>query len=353
MKRIIISLFLAAASVIAAQAQIVKSYEKPTKKEFKAAVRTVLKSTTCLAKDTAARLEALNVIQREFNNFPAADWKHFIFDNWNWIAIDDMEREGTLYFYRQAFNKVLKEVRSTKVAEGTVVLWNVYNMGYVVKTPTQTFGIDIVHKHIEELAPVLDFMLITHKHNDHGDNHSRNQMAAHGVKAIAGFELAKPCIWQGKLLAWEFVDEIDSIQIGDITINCRRVDHNKTEKGKKFVTTYEIDCGPKSGNTVIFHTGDAHNYNQLEVVQKPDLFIFHMAVGLNIQKALDKLHPEYALFSHAWELAHKVDKYRWTIDDVLKTVHNVTGHDSSRLLYPCWGDKIVYSKKTQSLSSGK
>ena len=146
---------------------------------------------------------------------------------------------------------------------------------------------------------MLDFMLIIHKHNDHGDNHSRNQMAAHGVKAIAGFELAKPCIWQGKLLSWEFVDE--------------------------------IDCGPKSGNTVIFH----------------------MAVGLNIQKALDKLQPEYALFSHAWELAHKVDKYRWTIDDLLKTVHKVTGRDSSRLLYPCWGDKIVYTKKTQSLSSGK
>jgi L-ascorbate metabolism protein UlaG (beta-lactamase superfamily) len=258
-----------------------------------------------------------------------------------------------MYFYRQAFNKVRKEVRSTKVAEGTVVLWNVYNMGYVVKTPTQTFGIDIVHKHVEELAPMLDFMLVTHKHNDHGDNHTRNQLAAHGVKVIAGFELNKPCVWQGKLLAWEFVDEIDSIQIGDITINCTRVDHNKTEKGRKFVTTYEIDCGPKSGNTVIFHTGDAYSYKQLEVTKKPDVFIFHMGVRLNIQKASDKLQPEYAFFSHAWELSHKVEQWRWTIDDVLKSVHKVTGHDSSRLLYPCWGDKVVYNKSTRTLSSGK
>jgi L-ascorbate metabolism protein UlaG (beta-lactamase superfamily) len=345
MKRIIVSLFIATLSGFAVQAQIVKSYEKPAEKEFKAAVKQVLKNTSCMAEDTVARLEALNVIQREFNNFPAEDWKNFVFNNWNWIEIDDMEHHGALYFYRQAFNKVRKEVRSTKVAEGTVVLWNVYNMGYIVKTPTHTFGIDVVHKHIEEIAKELDFMLITHKHNDHGDGHTRNQMAFAGVKAIAGFELAKPCVWQGKLLAWEYVDLIDSIQIGDITINCRRVDHNKEEWGKNFVTTYEINCGPASGNTVIYHTGDAHNYRQLEVSHKPDIFIFHMGVGLNIQKALDKIQPEYAIFSHAWEMAHKVDKFRWTIDDVLKSVHKVTGHDSSRLLYPCWGDKIVYNKK--------
>ena len=351
MKRIIISLFLAVVFGVSVQAQIVKSYEKPTKKEFKQAVKQVLKSTTCFADDTVARHAALNVIQRELNNFPAEDWKHFVFNNWDWIKIDDMELNGALYFYRQAFNKVRREVRSTKVAQGTVVIWNVYNMGYVVKTPTQTFGIDVVHKHIEELAPVLDFMLVTHKHNDHGDGHTRNQMAYYGVKAIAGFELAKPCVWQGKLLAWEYVDEIDSIQIGDITINCRRVDHNKEQWGKNFVTTYEIDCGPASGNTVIFHTGDAHNYHQLEVAQKPDIFIFHMGVGLNIQKALDKIQPNYAVFSHAWEMSHKVDKYRWTIDDVLKSVNKITGRERSHLLTPCWGDKIVYTKSSGTVSA--
>lgn len=36
----------------------------------------------------------------------------------------------------------------------------------------------------------------------------------------------------------------------------------------------------------------------------------------------------------AWELGHNVDKYRWTIDDVLKAVHHVTGYESS-LYRPC------------------
>ena len=353
MKRIIISLFFAAVYIVNIEAQIVKSFEKPTQKEFKVAVKQVLKSTTCLAKDTVKRLAALNVIQREFNNFAAADWKNFIFNTWDRIKIDEMEHNGALFFYRLAFNKVRNEVKSTKVAPGTVVIWNVYNMGYVVKTPTQTFGIDVVHKHVEEIAKELDFMLITHNHNDHGDEYARNQMAFAGVKAIAGFELAKPCVWQGRSLAWKYVDMVDRIQIGEITINCKRVDHNKLDWGKNFVTTYEIDCGPASGNTVIYHIGDAHNYRQLEVAQKPDIFIFHMGVGLNIQNALDKIQPNYALFSHAWEMCHKVEKYRWTIDDVLKSVHKVKGYESSRLLYPCWGDKIIYTKNTGILSAGK
>ena len=78
-----------------------------------------------------------------------------------------------------------------------------------------------------------------------------------------------------------------------------------------------------------------------------------MGVGLNIQKALDKIQPEYAIFSHAWELSHKVEQYRWTIDDVLKSRNKVEGYDASRLLYPCWGDKIVYTKQSKSLSSGQ
>ena len=82
----------------------------------------------------------------------AADWKEFVFNNWDWDKIADMEHDGVLYFYRKAFDKVCREVKSTKVSEGTIVLWNLYNMGYVVKTPTQTFGIDLFHKHIGEIS---------------------------------------------------------------------------------------------------------------------------------------------------------------------------------------------------------
>ena len=349
MKRVIISIMAVASVVFATEAQVVLSYEQPSSKEFKAAVKTVLKNTSCCDEDRTPRLEALNVIQRDMNNFSTEEWKNF-YNCWDWVKIADLELEGTLYFYRQSFNKVRNEIKKTKVAPGTVVLWNVYNMGYVVKTPKHTFGIDIVHKHIEEIAKDLEFVLITHKHGDHCDGHTCNQLALGESKIIAGYKLNKPCVWQGKLLDWEYVEELDRIKIGDITINCKRVDHNRHEWGYKLVTTYEIDCGEDTGNAVIFHTGDAHNYEQLEVEKRPDFFIFHTAVGLNIQNAIDKINPQYAIFSHAWELGHGVLKWRWTIDDLLKYSGKITGFDQKRILLPIWGEKIVYTKATNVVS---
>ena len=351
MKRFILSVIAVASVAFAADAQTIVSYERPSSKELKAAVKTVLKTTSCCDEDQTMRIEAMNIIQREMNNFSTEDWKNFS-NCWDWVKVDDLELEGTLYFYRQAFNKVRNEIKKTKVAPGTVVLWNVYNMGYVVKTPSHTFGIDIVHKHIEEIAKDLDFVLVTHRHGDHCDKHAQNQLALGESKIIAGFKLDKPVVWQGKLLDWEYVDEVDRIKIGNITINCKRVDHNKNDWGRKYVTTYEIDCGDETGNIVVFHTGDAHNYEQLEVEKRPDLFIFHSAVGLKIQNAIDKLNPQYAIFSHGWELGHSVVKWRWTIDDLVKISGKITGFDKKRILLPTWGEKIVYTKATQK-ASGK
>ena len=349
MKRIFLSLLLISSLGIAASAQIVKSYERPSEKEFRTAVKQVLQKTSCFDKDLSRRLDAINVIQREFNNFGVKDWKAF--DKCKDPAqIAEMESKGTPYFYRKAFDKVLKEVKATKVTEGKVVLWNVYNMGYVVKTPAHTFGIDLVQKHLDQLAPELDFTLVTHNHGDHNNAHARNEFALAGVKTYAGFRLDKPHEYQGKVFDLQYVEEKDMIQIGEIAIRCTRVDHNKSEAGKKFVTTYEIDCGASTGNTVIFHTGDAHNYEQLEVAQRPDFFIFHLSVGLNIQKAIDKIEPEYAVFAHVWEMGHEVQKWRWTIDDATTRMDAVEGRDPSSLLCPCWGEKIVYTKKTGSLS---
>ena len=350
MKRLFLAITFVASVVFAADAQIVKSYERPTDKEFKDAVKTILKGTTCFDKDRAPRIEAMNVVQREFNNFGTENWSNF-YNCWDWVKVDDLELNGTLYYYRQSFNKIRKEIKSTKVPQGKVALWNVYNMGYIVKTPKHLFGIDIVHKHIEEIAKDLEFVLVTHKHGDHNDGHANNQLALGESKIIAGFNLPKPCVWQGKLLAWEYVDEVDRIKIGDIVINCKRVDHNRNEWGKKFVTTYEIDCGIDTDHTVIFHTGDAHNYEQLEVEKKPDFFIFHLSVGLRIQQAIDKIKPEYAVFSHAYEMGHSVQKWRWTIDDVLTRVNKIENFDKDHLLYPVWGDKMIYTKSTKTLSS--
>ena len=44
--------------------------------------------------------------------------------------------DGTIFqFYQSALDKVLDEVAHTSVDYGSVALWHLYNMGYVVKSP--------------------------------------------------------------------------------------------------------------------------------------------------------------------------------------------------------------------------
>ena len=119
---------------------------------------------------------------------------------------------------------------------------------------------------------------------------------------------------------------------------------NNSREGLKLVTAYEVDCGEDAGNAVIFHSGDGRNHNQLEPEKPVDFFVFHVSVGLNIQKAIDKIRPQYAVLSHAWELGHKVEKWRWTIDDLVRKSQAIEGLAEDRVLFPCWGEMIDYKR---------
>lgn len=316
-------------------AQTVLSYDKPSKKEFKRAAATVLYRTNCLDIDQKNRLDALSVIQREMNNFSPDDWKAY--NTSDLIS----EKEGVPYFYKKASDKVLKEIKRTKVKNGQVALWNLYNMGYIVKTPSHMFAIDLTHKDIDLFAQHLDFALISHKHRDHGMLRDFKAFTKAGVKVYAGhMPSEKP-----ETLSWNIVEDGETLNLEGITVTCRKVDHNEKKKGLKLVTSFEINCGKDTGNTIILHSGDGYNHTQLTAQHKVDFFIFHSSVGLNIQKALEKIQPIYAVFSHAWELAHKVDLYRWTIDDLLQISGKITNFPAERRLLPCWGEKIVYTKK--------
>lgn len=327
-------------TTLCVDAQRVTSYERPDAKEFRAAVKEVLSRTECTASEMENRIKAMDIIQREFNNFSSQQWRDYnaLRDK---KSIAAAEKEGTLYFYRKAMDKVLKEVKRTKVAPGHIVMWNLYNMGYIVKTPSHTFSIDLIHKHIDKFAKCLDFNLITHKHKDHGSPNEFQAFAAAGVPVYDGHKRTN----LPENLDWRYVEEGESIRFGKISINTRRTDHSRKPDGHKIVTTFEIDCGDDADNIVIFHTGDCRNYEQLNPEKPVDFFIFHSAVGLDIQSAINKIQPRFAVFSHGWEMGHSVTKFRWTIDDLVAVSKSIKDFPDERKLIPSWGERIGYPHK--------
>lgn len=330
MKRII-SLFVAVVAVVTtAYSQTVVMSKLPSDKKYRKAVNTLMYKTN--GHDiTAKRMKAMEAVQSVMNRFEPKEWKAYR----NLAEGDELakvEQSGTPYYLRQSVDKICTEVRTLKVKEGTVAVWLLYNMGYIVKTPTSVFGIDIHTKYIDKMVELIDFVMITHRHGDHCNLPFLRTMTAKGKTVYAAFDLEGVNVTK--------VEHEAMYEVGDVKIRTTIGDHNK--KLRNFVTSYEINCGANTNNTVIYHTGDSNNYKQLKPEQQVDLFMPHMSVGLNIQAAIDNIRPYHLLISHNQELGHQVNKWRWTFHDALKLKEKLK-HD--HIWIPCWGECIVYDRR--------
>ena len=120
MRRILILLSLLLPSICAAQ-----NIEE---------LANVLWNKTSYREITEERREAMLEMQKHADAFP-----HTRFNQYNASAEDsaleqEIESAGIMRFYALAIDKLLKEIPNTKVKRGDVVMWQLYNMGYVVKT---------------------------------------------------------------------------------------------------------------------------------------------------------------------------------------------------------------------------
>ena len=235
-----------------------------------------------------------------------------------------------LEFYDRAFDKIMREVPETKIGRGAVV-WHLYNMGYIVKTPACCFGIDICHRRAEELAPLLDFILVTHNHNDHYNLALLKAMAKAKKPVISNFYPAKG-----------YQAPPEKITISDVTIDSERCDHNATLK--KFVSVYRIQCGRSDDAPVIYHTGDSCDHRQLHPSGRVDIHILHPRVGLSVPEAAKSLYPREIWFSHLLEMGHcKPGIYRpvdWSAAYSDMEMMKKQGIEVS-CRCPMWGEKIV------------
>ena len=279
---------------------------------------------------TAERRAAMGEMQTYIDTFTHTLFNEYLATPEGTDKERGIEGWGLMKYYNMAFEKVLAEVPATEVKKGEVVVWQLYNMGYIVKTQTQCFGVDVYHKHAERLAPMIDFMMITHNHADH-----------QWKPLIAEMER------QGKAVYSNFMDNGykvstgDEFTVGNISVKVTTVDHNATLKN--FVNTYEINCYASKGKKgyVMFFSGDAHNYEQLNPTTAVDVFIPHLAVGLNMAEAVKKIAPKEVLMSHILELGHSINKWRWSYEYGLNECEKL---QREGVYLPVWGEKIALKK---------
>lgn len=107
-----------------------------------------------IEKDVQKREKLQDVMQSYVDKLPKKQFDAFDLDPKAQTA------DPVLKFYDQAIERLIKDIPATRVRSGTVVIWYLYNMGFVIKTPNVCFAIDIHHRHARKLEP--DLTIIGH-----------------------------------------------------------------------------------------------------------------------------------------------------------------------------------------------
>jgi len=297
-----------------------------------------LLTTSCI-NVTTERINALRMMQDDFNICSAKYFGDYM------VALEKSaasyeKYDPSLKYYKKAFDKVLKEIDTTSVAQGGVILWNLYNMGYVIKTPSSCFAIDLRHKYAVYLEPYLDFLMITHKHSDHYSTELIDAMVKNNKPVITNY-LAKNIYTSTIPTTYTFT----FVNKNTIRITTNINDHNTTLIN--FVTTFQINCGADAGNCIIMHTGDSSfNPSQYNVIQDVNVFITRYAPNGNENNILGSIvKPDCAIVSHIDELSHTDESAsRWSFQSGLERCKQLQKYCPCYM--PVWGEKMVWTAKT-------
>ena len=312
------------------------SFQKDQKNFSNEAVQTMLqlqKASPLLLNDK--RLFLLNKFQTYSDNLTDTTFKEYLASPEE-IA-DNMEHTiPILYCYRVAFDKVLDEVKNTKVKKGTTLVWMLYNMGFVIKTSSGCFGIDIDHRYAEKLEPYLDFLCVTHNHGDHYNAKLMDAMNKHGKPVLSNFYKESK----------EYVSTAPtSYKIGNFTIHTDITDHLANPELPNFVTVFRIECGKDAGNFSMLHCGDS-GFNPMHFtnVQGPvNMVVLRWGAPREnniLGTGEGQVKPDYAVLSHLIELRHK--PYPHGQASITKTLEHLPTVECKNTILPFWGEKMTW-----------
>ena len=308
---------------------------KPVFDEVKQAA-VVLLANDC-TRDAVRDSTAQKVMQNALDHVSPAEYINFYQKGSAWSQKElaaIYRKHPALLWYDAAFDKVLREVKNEKVRPGEVKLWLVYNLGYIIKTPTHCFSIDLHHRRAAELVPMLDFALVTHNHLDHYSLDFLQAMGRAGKKIYSNFYPSN--------YAYSRAAEREIYLAPTLTLRTFESDHNDRLPG--FVMPFEVVCGTGKDVCVIFASGDSRYAEQLNPRSaKVDIYIVHPRNGMDVRNAARKVDPEVVLISHLLELHHNYNKWRMTFADGFVEAEKVRSI-GKKAMVPMWGEKIIWRK---------
>lgn len=269
------------------------------------------------------REDILDVWQRETDLVKADVFRKYYADG-DTRGLKSLER------LEAAFEKVFHEAQSV-VVKDTPAVWSLYNMGYIVKTPQALFSIDLVHRNAAKFAPLLDFSLVSHNHNDHYHPGLYREMNSAHKTVISNF-LDNYGAWR-KGSNGGYTRAEKEFKIKDVTIRTSLVDHNTYLLD--FTTAFEI----RVGDWKLYHTGDCSVADKIGTKWgAPDLWLFFPMGALNVADAVERVRPKRIVIGHIWELAHSSGRLMTPM--VRRAIKNAAPFCPD-VTAGLWGDRLI------------
>ena len=282
-----------------------------------------------MARVMKAEDNIIDTWQRQTDRVSAAVFARYFQDG-------NTRRLTSLRILETAFDKILREVRETEIGDVPAV-WSLYNMGIVVKTRESLFAIDLHHRRAAELAPLLDFALITHNHFDHWRPDLYFAMDRAGKTVVTNFlDNYGAADWRKGGANWAknggYRPGAGTFRIRDVEIHTSRVDHNSYLVD--FTTAFEI----RVDGWTLYHTGDCASAAKFGTIWgPPDLWMFFPGCGVNVAEAVRRVRPKRLFFGHLWELGHKSGRLGAPLIRAARDAARGAGAEPSLAL---WGERL-------------
>ena len=229
-------------------------------------------------------------------------------------------------FFFDRYRKAIEGIKNTDVHSGAVI-WNVYNMAYVVKTKEITVAFDLTclpsslrveadddryEKLAKELVDLCDVLFVSHIHGDHADEFVAGEFIKQNKAVVAPAGVFKENDFHGKVLHLAADSEPKNFPVSDRDVELLlRIypGHQQISATGTVDNNFTVLTLP-NGITVA-HAGDqcwADDFKWIDTVHK-DVEIDVLMVNtwaLWPDRLVDGFRPDFTLPGHVNEMNHGI-----------------------------------------------
>ncbi len=252
------------------------------------------------------------------------------------------------YLYR--LSRVLDQIKSERIKRG-IRIWQFYNHGILIETPKVVIGLDMVtgktawklfwdisRKVLQDLASLMDILLISHKHSDHLDMELAGRMLLNRKFFLVPNEAE---IWFKEKTHISQPERRYHRQ--GVEIIPHKGSHIYDPAGKIKLLYYELRL---PGDFTLLHTAD-HDYTLGVATRTKMHLLIPKCGGISnshtdreaMNMLLKSTQPEYIIPGHLFELSHPWGGGRYGFETTFEIFRKADIN-----IAPLWWGESVYFK---------